>query len=618
MPSRSRGNKKNIKIFCKCGCGKKLWKYSERGSERKFLPDHWQQTIVNKLISCNCGCGEKFWKYNKWSQKREFIRGHKHILKRNEKYSKQREESKKLLKKILRNDIIIGTILSGGSFENSSTETVCFRIKMKKEQKEFLQKLSKQYSILGIKSCISEKQERFRTESHLVFKKLKKMFDSNGQRKIPKRISLSKKMIEIRDQIINIRNSRSEKQKKIIRNAMKKRFEKEQREKIEKLKKNPIRMKALKHSSILDGVILSDGSISREKKFSNSRFSVSQKKSNEAFLDEIADYLEGYLEFGVTWGDRDYFDKRTGKIYEGWNIGTTNNGVFFTKLRKRWYRGKKKIIPNNLKLDAESLAWWFMGDGYNHDGHHVRFATESFSNSDVNKLVLKLHKLGLKSAHRVMTNGTPRLVLSGPKVSKKNFNKFSSWFKNSGYKNKPRIFSRKKSQIWLSTFGLIKKNREKLVKKLQKNGYRVKVLIKKLPIISIDKSYEINDFYEMIEDFILLPTFKYKIIIPDPQTVEEHNDAQRRHAGKKAEEKIKKVKDPKRKKWLEKTLKTLKRKDRKDPDYYALRDIFYYYLEWDKRKANNAKSKRNRKGKKLSYKRKENKSKRADYGTRML
>ncbi|OHA37787.1 MAG: hypothetical protein A3I97_02610 [Candidatus Taylorbacteria bacterium RIFCSPLOWO2_02_FULL_44_35] len=70
---------------------------------------------------------------------------------------------------------------------------------------------------------------------------------------------------------------------------------------------------------------------------------------------------------------------------------------FFNFLRSEFYRGRVKILPNNLDrwITPLSLAIWFMDDGAK-DGRQVRINTQSFSLRENKRLINILEaKLGI-------------------------------------------------------------------------------------------------------------------------------------------------------------------------------------------------------------------------------
>lgn len=60
IPRYKKSTPKNEIIYCKCGCGNTLNKYSDDGRKREFLPSHWSKTQPKVRIKLNCEyCGKE-------------------------------------------------------------------------------------------------------------------------------------------------------------------------------------------------------------------------------------------------------------------------------------------------------------------------------------------------------------------------------------------------------------------------------------------------------------------------------------------------------------------------------------------------------------------------------
>ncbi|MBI2075416.1 MAG: hypothetical protein HYT82_01975 [Candidatus Harrisonbacteria bacterium] len=68
-----------------------------------------------------------------------------------------------------------------------------------------------------------------------------------------------------------------------------------------------------------------------------------------------------------------------------------------TALHQLFYRGTKKVIPENFALDPTSLAVWFMDDGSRCRTNDVYLNTQQFSVEDQEKLVRALRELNLEA-----------------------------------------------------------------------------------------------------------------------------------------------------------------------------------------------------------------------------
>lgn len=79
-----------------------------------------------------------------------------------------------------------------------------------------------------------------------------------------------------------------------------------------------------------------------------------------------------------------------------------------TELYDLFYRDKRKVIPNDLKLEPLSIAIWYMDDGSKSRDSDVYLNTQQFSILDQKKLLFYLRQMGVnarlnkdKKYHRV-------------------------------------------------------------------------------------------------------------------------------------------------------------------------------------------------------------------------
>ncbi len=77
---------------------------------------------------------------------------------------------------------------------------------------------------------------------------------------------------------------------------------------------------------------------------------------------------------------------------------------FLTEQHKRWYSGKKKIVPIDIKLTPENVLHWYIGDGgLDSDKGYLRqikIASHSFTYEERQLLVDNLKELGFKASNR--------------------------------------------------------------------------------------------------------------------------------------------------------------------------------------------------------------------------
>lgn len=152
---------------------------------------------------------------------------------------------------------------------------------------------------------------------------------------------------------------------------------------------------ALKRDPIFIGLMLSDGSIVKRKDSRNCGFYLTQKESHKQLVNETSQLLEEYqINNTIT----KYYRERN-HTFE--HILYTKNHVSFTELRNYWYPDGKKIVPIDMILNAEALAFWFMGDGTswyvgkNKNRVIIKLCTQGFDKKYVNRLYLGLRQLGL-------------------------------------------------------------------------------------------------------------------------------------------------------------------------------------------------------------------------------
>lgn len=82
-------------------------------------------------------------------------------------------------------------------------------------------------------------------------------------------------------------------------------------------------------------------------------------------------------------------DKRNGKVYKRWHVATKSLPIF-NKYYELFYKGRVKIVPNNLSrlISPLSLAIWFMDDGYKRkDSKGFYLCTSSFTSEEQNIIV---------------------------------------------------------------------------------------------------------------------------------------------------------------------------------------------------------------------------------------
>lgn len=126
---------------------------------------------------------------------------------------------------------------------------------------------------------------------------------------------------------------------------------------------------------ILEGSIISDGSILKTKKNTNFQFKHTCKHL------EYVKFLQNSLSF-------------TSKVYSmNTRDAHTLSSFFhpvFTQLRQKWYPDNIKKIPNNLNITPVLLLHWYLGDGHLRNSNGITLCTDSFLKKDIEKTILQI------------------------------------------------------------------------------------------------------------------------------------------------------------------------------------------------------------------------------------
>jgi hypothetical protein len=135
--------------------------------------------------------------------------------------------------------------------------------------------------------------------------------------------------------------------------------------------------------NIIIGSMLGDGHINC--RYNNASFSITRSEKDYDYLRWQAKIFNNCLtKSGIV--KSSYFDIRTNKTYKKCNFSTRSLSIL-NNYHNDWYKGKIKVIPNNLQLNAEIIATWFCDDGFiKSNGNNVlkcSFATNSFSKDEV-------------------------------------------------------------------------------------------------------------------------------------------------------------------------------------------------------------------------------------------
>jgi len=200
----------------------------------------------------------------------------------------------------------------------------------------------------------------------------------------------------------NIKDNLSEAHKGQISGMKNKHHTKETKDKISKANKGAISWNTEKnHCNIsqeniewINGELLGDGSLVSSSSYS-ARVCYASK-----FLEYI-NYISIILKsFGIEQSGEIY--KQYHKKFNCYSYGYHSKMyVELLAIRRKWYPNGKKIVPRDIIITPITLRQWFIGDGYlrkrKKGRPHIILATDGFSISDIEWLVVQLNKLGFKA-----------------------------------------------------------------------------------------------------------------------------------------------------------------------------------------------------------------------------
>jgi hypothetical protein len=142
--------------------------------------------------------------------------------------------------------------------------------------------------------------------------------------------------------------------------------------------------------NVLVGSMLGDGCLRKRKENWNASLTIQRAQKDLDYLKWEAKVFENFLtETGIKCADR--FDKRNQKIYQTCWFTSAAKSVL-NPFEKCWYESKngsrKKVVPNDLKLNSEIIAVWFCDDGTigtssSANRLKISFATNSFAKDEV-------------------------------------------------------------------------------------------------------------------------------------------------------------------------------------------------------------------------------------------
>ena len=164
----------------------------------------------------------------------------------------------------------------------------------------------------------------------------------------------------------------------------------------------------------ITGELLGDGSL-----FSRSKYT--------AYYQHGTKYRE-YL----VWIEKIFFDfgiKKTGTIRKNAHTLKSNGKTYISyslktvtypelkSLRIWFYPNGKKIIPYNLELTPLIVRQWYLGDGslskkVGNMGQTISISTEGFQENDIDRVIEKFKRIGLKLAKNKSRKGQYKICIS--------------------------------------------------------------------------------------------------------------------------------------------------------------------------------------------------------------
>ena len=167
-----------------------------------------------------------------------------------------------------------------------------------------------------------------------------------------------------------------------------------------------------RQKEILIGLILGDGHLEKLYTPRSGRLKVEHSYKQKDYVDWL------YKEFRNWVRSKPKIRKVNvwGKLRKNYRFSTYGHEIL-GGFRKRFYKGKKKIVPNDLEKDITflGLAVWYMDDGSIKSARHkgIFLNTQGFEESSVMKLqtVLK-NKFGIVSTTR-KDKGGKQIYLGG-------------------------------------------------------------------------------------------------------------------------------------------------------------------------------------------------------------
>ena len=139
---------------------------------------------------------------------------------------------------------------------------------------------------------------------------------------------------------------------------------------------------------VLDGLMLGDGCLSLGKKSRNPCLRITRTAVDLDYIHWTADVFRARLT-DASVRVRTILDGRTHRAYESARFRTRCDSALRAP-HLRWYPGGTKVVPDDLRLSAVSVAVWFADDGSvraaSRRTPEIKFATHGFQGSEVQRL----------------------------------------------------------------------------------------------------------------------------------------------------------------------------------------------------------------------------------------
>lgn len=169
-----------------------------------------------------------------------------------------------------------------------------------------------------------------------------------------------------------------------------------------------------RQQQILIGLMLGDGHLERQKGALSARLKIEHSMNQAAYVDwKFSEWRDWVL----TPPKQRQRRNRLGTVST--NIGFTTVGHdAFEQVRVRFYRDRRKVIPEDLQLTPLSMAVWFMDDGSrkSRQCRGLYLNTQSFTSSEVRLLQEVMRRdVGVETSVRQQLDG-PQIYVPSSSV----------------------------------------------------------------------------------------------------------------------------------------------------------------------------------------------------------